>query len=473
MGFRWPTMPGSGRAQVAQQIGAIGAGIGALGEEINAQQAEVEYQDFKLRQKALIDTLGDELEKNTDENTYQKETDKVIAAMQSDMPKNGLAKRFASSWIKNEIPKLNAAANESIKRRIKDKSDVKQGELIEDAIRSGNTVDLVEHTVARVEFGYISADDARKVLQETRHKAERWDAEQIALGPNPEIFLDNYTTAQELQSDYPTLTPGDFQDIRKSAQGQQTNLETSAIVQSKEAIRQVTTQATRLAASGDYEGAQALLVKNVELLGNQLFTTTMRNLKTTSELLADTGINYFAVTHRPSVREDLKRQILARTLTDDALIWQRTGAEGISDSDAVRLAKMIPAGTAKDFRDSSAATTLEKSIDLLILDPLAKEQGLRWLEDSAKEHPEWSQRELDEEALRIVDKVQRAATKGTLPTTADELKDLRVKAEKKTNRDIMQSVWEKLSEEERVTALEALKKGHTAKEIIAFFEANK
>lgn len=219
MGYRWPTMPGSGRAEVARQIGAVGAQLGSLGAEINAQQAEVEYQDFKLRQAARIDALGDELAENTDEYTYRAATDKVISQMQGDMPRNGLAKRFASSWIKNEIPNLNKALKDSIKRRIKDKSDVVQGRLIESAIRTGNAVDLAEHTIGRVAAGHMSAADAEKVMRETRHQAELWDIRQIALGPNPEIVLENYTNAQELQEDYPTLSADDYQNIRSAAEG--------------------------------------------------------------------------------------------------------------------------------------------------------------------------------------------------------------------------------------------------------------
>ncbi|KKN75793.1 hypothetical protein LCGC14_0376690 [marine sediment metagenome] len=485
MGFRWPTMPGSGGAQVAQQIGAIGAGIGALGEEINAQQAEVEYQDFKLRQKARINALGDTLEQNTDENTYLSETKKVIDQMQSDMPKNGLAKRFASSWIKNEIPHLNKAANESIKRRIKDKSDVKQGELIEDAIRSGNTVDLEEHTVARVGFGYMSAADAQRVLQDTRHKAERSAAEQIALGPKPEIILDNYTTAQELQKDFPTLTPGDFQDLRSMARGQQRYLETDEKLRRREAINAVGVEASKLAATEGIEGykkAQKLLLDNIDILGHDLFTTLSRNLQTTSKLYGETGINYYEVTHKPSVFWELDSQIKAGTLTDPAFVYQRTGADGISETDAARLAKRIPkqGGSANDFRNGAAATMFLNAYKAavsnnLLLDEagLGKELGLRWLEDSLQQHPDWSLRQVDEEALRIMEKVQQAEIEGALPTTADELKGLRVKAEKKTNRDIMQRIWEQMTEEERVIAMQALKQGKTAKEIIAFFEANK
>ena len=66
MGFRWPSMPGSGGAQVAQQIGNIGAQVGRLGEEIEAIKTENGLSQLTA-ETARIDTeLGDALEREPD-----------------------------------------------------------------------------------------------------------------------------------------------------------------------------------------------------------------------------------------------------------------------------------------------------------------------------------------------------------------------------------------------------------------------
>jgi hypothetical protein len=81
----------------------------------------------------------------------------------------------------------------------------------------------------------------------------------------------------------------------------------------------------------------------------------------------------------------------------------------------------------------------------------------------------------DEDKLEVANKM---LAKYGITTTIEELKgeeDLPrpTAAQRKKERDAMQAIWEELNEEERETALQAIKQGKTAQEIIDFFEANK
>ena len=308
MGFRWPTMPGSGGAQVARQVGAVGAGIGVLGEEINLQQAEVEYQDFKLRQKARIDALGDELEKNTDENTYQAQTDKVIAEMQSDMPKNGLAKEFASGWVKNEIPALNAAANESIKRRIKDKSDVKQGQLIEDAIRTGNVVDLAEHTTARVGFGFMSAAQAQKVLADTRNKAE-YEAGLNDATANSHDFLNSISIkdGKKHSSRHPELTTGELMALSNVAEGEIANIQRREEIANAALFEDV----NQLGIDGVSPGEVARRIRETIGITEKTKTKLMATYGASHRLWNETSVNPWKTTQNPEAVFNMQVRISA------------------------------------------------------------------------------------------------------------------------------------------------------------------
>jgi len=194
-------------------------------------------------------------------------------------------------------------------------------------------------------------------------------------------------------------------------------------------INEVNTKVTSLAANEDFVGAQNMLNENLELIGLKEHGIRSRQLKATSEFFGATGVNYYKETHKLSVREDLKRRILAGTLKDSALIWQRTGFNGISDTDAGRLAKMIPdGGTEKDFKDSDAAIMYKEMFDASLigrskstLSLFALETGYRWLEDSLKEHPEWTIRQSQEEAMRIAARVDAAALADEITERPEEL----------------------------------------------------
>ena len=172
MTFRWPGTPSTGEAQVWQQVGNIGAGIGQLGATFNEQQAQVDFEAFKIQFEGEMDSLGDRLRKNQDETTYHAEVDKIISGAQRYMPKNGLAKRSASSLINQRTPQLHDDANEAMKARVQSKWNSTLITRADAAVRDGHVADYALFVTEGVRNGNISEEDATKGLLETRHAVE-------------------------------------------------------------------------------------------------------------------------------------------------------------------------------------------------------------------------------------------------------------------------------------------------------------
>ncbi len=221
----------------------------------------------------------------------------------------------------------------------------------------------------------------------------------------------------------------DVADLKKRFGSQKKYRQDQIDAAEKEAITDVGRRTGGLAAKRDFIGAQAELDANAELLGLQAYTTQSRNLQSVSKIVGDGGPNYYEVTHKPSVRAQLRADIVAGRITDDAFVWQRTGENGISKPDAELLSKMIPTGgTAKDFRDSDAAKFYKEKFDQTLiggskqeLTAFAEETGYRWLQQWQDDNPDATLRQSEEEAWRISRRVSEAALAGEITTDIEDL----------------------------------------------------
>lgn len=478
MGYRWPTMPRTGEAAVMQEVSRFAGGIGELGLVFHLQQAQVDYEAFKIEFEGEIDALGDRIARNQDENTYLAETKKVISATNGYMPKNSLAKRFASSFVNQRTPQLHDDAKRAMKFRVQSKWDAGLINETEKAIKTGALIDLTTYVTIGLINGSITEADAAKLMQETRNRAEYEAALNWSL-TRPEELLENITieNGQIQLEGFVTLTKGQIIQMRANAVGTKHFNKTREAEAVSAGKGQISTIAWDAMVKGDYSTAQRAILSAPDEVGTAWKKAELTKLSEASKLLSKEGVNPYTERQDDAAYQRAIERALNKTLTIDEANEGVGGPWTISDGNALR--KIInDGGTAKDFRDSDMAKTFT---DILSLDPslkpsltpLAREQGLRWLEAWAKDNPDASQREADEQALRIYERVVREDIAGTLPTTAEELRALRLQAEAKTHRDFQQSIWEQLTKEERITALQARKQGKTPKEIIAFFEANK
>lgn len=268
---------------------------------------------------------------------------------------------------------------------------------------------------------------------------------QTVAGRWPEAAIEALKSREMLasiltQEDIDLLTDGDINFLRENAQKELSYAQDRINAQKIEAIAEIKARVASMAGRGDFAGAQKIINNSIELLGVKDHGILSNNLTRTSEYFGETGINYFKVTHKPSVYADLRGQILTGTLKDDALIWQKVGVNGISESDATRLAKMIPeGGKESDFKKSAAAKTYQEFLDSIYGGDaatylFARETGYRWLEDALNSNPEWTLRQQQEEAMRIAIRVEAAAKAGEiaerpedLPRTLEELSEIQRK----------------------------------------------
>jgi hypothetical protein len=253
------------------------------------------------------------------------------------------------------------------------------------------------------------------------------------------------------------------------------------------AVLQVGVESAHLGAAGDWGAAQRKLDENIDILGLQEWTTQSRNLQTMSNIVANGGQNWLKTTHKPSVKAELRKDILSGRITDDAFIWQKVGENGISESDATLLSKMIPdVGSARDYRDNEAAQTYDRlfkrAVDKIEIvftsaqqEDLAFETGHRWLEDWQKNNPEATMREQDEQAMRIVQKIREKAEAGRLPTTIEGLPGARrAPISPSTGHMIgLGEIWDDLDAESRLAAIRLLGQGAKPEELIAHFKSKK
>lgn len=220
------------------------------------------------------------------------------------------------------------------------------------------------------------------------------------------------------------------------------------------------------------------------LLTEAEYTSKIRNLNTVSNLVANGKPNPMEVTTNWGRYKEMRKLVIGNEITE-AEIYQNVGVHnpetntgGIGKAEALLLTRMIETGgTGKDFRDSATAETFTNRLDAdeFLIAPLAKEQGLRWLEIWSKEHPDATQLEADEQALRVYERVVREDTAGTLPATATELREVRVKAEAEKTEKAQRAVWDGffkglgMNKANRILALNAMKEGKSPEEIVSDF----
>lgn len=255
---------------------------------------------------------------------------------------------------------------------------------------------------------------------------------QTVAGRWPEAAIEALKSREMLasiltQEDIDLLTDGDINFLRKNARKELSYAQDRINAQRIEAIAEIKARVASMAGRGDFAGAQKIINNSIELLGVKDHGILSDNLKRTSEYFGETGINYFKVTHMPSVFADLRSQILAGTLKDDAFIWQKTGKDGISESDAALLAKMIPeGGTESDFKNSAAAEAFQELLDSIYVGDattyiFARETGYRWLAEALKKNPDWTLRQQQEEAMRIAIRVEAEARAGRIAVKPEDL----------------------------------------------------
>jgi hypothetical protein len=151
-GFRPSLSFDIGEDNLWEQVGNLAKGGQNLLLTMHVQQAEIQFQDAKLQAEDEIDKLGSRLDKNLDEDTYEGELQTSIGTINSFSPKNPLAAREFTKWIKRQTPGWNDRINASKKARLDDKK-IAQLDTLEDI---GDLPNLAVSLDAAVKTGVIT-----------------------------------------------------------------------------------------------------------------------------------------------------------------------------------------------------------------------------------------------------------------------------------------------------------------------------
>jgi hypothetical protein len=205
-------------------------------------------------------------------------------------------------------------------------------------------------------------------LQKTRRLSERRSVELDVLGDNPQSFLDTYKTAKDLRTDYPNLTPGDFQDLRHMATSQKGRL----IEQKDKALNAFMEDVTQKAVKGmspkDMRDTLTETPGLTDIERTRAMNTFMSSYRTWNE--GGTKENPWRTTQNYPALMEVQLAIDAGQAVTSTDVWRAMLAGGtvnFSRTDALNLIGQLP-----DKKDTSLKSDFAdewlKQIDELYMD---------------------------------------------------------------------------------------------------------
>lgn len=411
----------TGAGQVVAATGQAGAAVQSVARTLNRLEAENQLAESQRQATELFDQLSLDFERNPDSSTYQQRFDEAMGQMQQFMPKNKLAARAFGNQIRDQRVAGKIMVQEAMLERERDTKRAniftwtEQGQF--DKARKAVISGLADGTIESETLG-------QKLLVDIDRKQDRRKAELIVLGDNPEAFLTKYKTAPQMMKDFPALNPGDFQDLKSMAKGQQRTIQ----IRDNEVVLSARTEASSdtwsAAADGDFSRAQqSILAAREELVGKKWKSDELAKITKASEIMAETGVNPY--TERI---DDPAYQIAwQRAVNGDISITEIDAGVGdqwtISDGEALKKIIAGETNKAQDqeqiqaFRDLS---TLIGAADTFNAVPgavqSAKIQGRKILEDEiASAETPLRGEELEMAMFRIVGEMKRRVETGFTP----------------------------------------------------------
>jgi len=223
--------------------GAVGetakAGMG-LAVEIELKEQHGQYTDAEIGLGAIEAETAQRLAKETDPTKYDAINNEQFAKARALMPKNQAAANDYNELLARRKVLYDVTVQKAKSDKYSEQHEVKFDALVREGIITDNMGPAIKAGTTGWEIHGWDESQTRAILADAEHKGQKRQVENVALGPNPELFLENYKTADELVRDYPILTPGDFQDLRSSAISQQKYLEGKQVENSEVAEAGIT-----------------------------------------------------------------------------------------------------------------------------------------------------------------------------------------------------------------------------------------
>lgn len=406
-----------------REIGRLAETASDFNTQIYTRQAQDQLSTSGIQVEAAEAELTEAIAAEQDESKFEAILKAHNAKINKFKPKNPLAAKGFDLLIAERRISWDKAHKEAIKDRLKEKWETKADIYEKRAIETGNFALYEKHMMG----GFLHGQDTSKInkrIETARHLADRRKMESMA-GNNPEWILENMETPADMKRLFPNSIPSDFAYItgitkgaiseRKLARGRITLKQTASI---KEA-------ATDPEITADFMGRK--ISQSDGLTPEQKITAL--NLYTQSRrAMANGRSNAYTTTENEELYTNHRRRAANRTITEQEII-DSVGPGGYSWPRAEKLVSIIngSSSSSKAFEESAAAKNLTQQIKVMIpvtgdladresvaLNQFANQRGLGLLEDAMLNHPEWTDRENKEEALRIGRHLEREYEDGTL-----------------------------------------------------------
>lgn len=207
----------TGGEAIGQAIQGLGAAGERLGQILYRKQGETELAEALSQDRADIDQMLLDFQKNPDETTYGEKFDKVWGGIENRELKNGWARRQRALRLPQLREANSAVVAAAVWKRADDKAKMAVANTAAEAEKTGNTRLLEIQLDNMVRNGGMYQEERDEILRETRHKAavnqalvEAWD--------DPEAFISRYSTAEEFLAKDSNLRPEDVSHVIGAAQ---------------------------------------------------------------------------------------------------------------------------------------------------------------------------------------------------------------------------------------------------------------
>lgn len=331
-----------GEQELWQQVGRLAGVVGDMSLKLHVQQAEIQLQESTLKAEEEMLNLANRLRQNQDEDTYDAELNKSLQTMNTFTPKNQLAARDYSSWVKRQTPGWKSDVNKAKEIRLNNKWTAMRDTLAEQSIETGDSTKLKLHLATGVALGRTNEAAAGEYLRKTENAAEYNMGLNWAL-TNPQGLLDaiEVKDGKTQIEGLTTLKSGQIVALRSNAEGtinfnkRQEDTVTSAIYN----------DVLGHAAKGTPPQQMKELLKDTAGLTETERTDLMNTYLSAYKTWQGTGSNPWTTTHDYGALMEMQLKISQGEPVTEMDIWKRMlTKEGpaYSLNDARNLINQLP-----------------------------------------------------------------------------------------------------------------------------------
>jgi len=451
----WPiqttkrTMPGTSTTirsnlDYNTNAGMVARALGEMGnkfEELHIKQAYDQLSTAKLQSMQDETQFASDLNKEMDESKYDAMLSRFEASQNKLNPKNPLGAKLWNRYNIQQSLARKKNTEDAKHDRLANKWEVKRDGLAAEAEQDYAKMTILKgHLAVGIGARYTEQAEGERFFQAAKELAQYKEATR-RVRANPEGYLDSLKKGKPpILEDLDTVVndPLKMMAVRNNAEGRKSEIE---IEKGRITLKQ--TAAIKKAAAGsdaDIASMEAKISQSDALTVEQKITA-MKEFNATRRVMAKGGNNAYTTTENWELYVEYRRRAASKTITEKEII-DKIGPDGYSHIQGERLLSILKgtSSSAKAFEESASAETLKELITGIPLveggediegNPLipvskntkffATKMGYRMLEDKFNDHPDWTAREKDEEAIKVFNRLERMIKAGEIEIKAENL----------------------------------------------------